>query len=510
MVTGLPVFFTEAFFLKANAFPASLALGIGGKRYTYRELLDCSGGIAEKLRSLGELPVWTGILAQENMDTYASILALWSLGRGYVPLSPHQPVSRNATILRESGAKILLVGTKDSSAQELADLAPDIQIIHTRDCSPAPYSPPVQPCGEDPAYLLFTSGSSGTPKGVMVTQGNISAFLSHMLDPAHYQFSPDDRFLMMFEPTFDASMMSFLVALSSGASFFVTPRKGLINYNVIREMEENQITVANVVPSFLSYLQPWFSEIHLPHLRYFLSGGERFPEKLAREWQTNCCPQAIVENVYGPTEATIFCHTYRMGPTPLSPNDQSPSLPIGRPMLGVSAIILDNADGIQEMGQPGEIGLYGPQVTPGYWNDPEKTNQAFSHIMLNNREERVYRTGDMGRLNPDGLFEFLGRKDQQVKVDGFRVELGEIEHHAQALSGAKQAVAFSLGDQTQPGGLFLVLEDSKLSAEQLMIELRKAIPVYMIPDEIKMVDSFPVNANGKTDLMLMKQWFPRL
>src|SRR5262245_8270988 len=312
-----------------------------------------------------------------------------------------------------------------------------------------------------------------------------------MLENCRYDFNNNDRFLQMFELTFDLSVFSFLVPLSVGAAFYQIPRDRMAYLEVADLLETKEITVALMVPSVINYLKPYFGEIDLPKMRYSLFCGEALYHDTLCGW-ARCIPSAKIENLYGPTEATVFCLRYEWQRGE-SPHPQARGIvPIGRPMEGMDAFQLSGGS----LDEEGELCLSGEQVTLGYWNNPAKTAEVFGTAA---NGSKFYRTGDLCRIDQAGNFLYLGRIDNQIKVDGHRVELEEIEFYTRAFCGDKQVVAtVSPGEAASPIVLLFVESEQNLRPG-LREHLKKHLPDYMIPRDIITVGHFPLNMNGKTD-----------
>lgn len=481
--------------------PLRPALHIAGHAHSYADLNARVQHIRCLLAAqpLGEAPLRVGVFTDEHADVYAALLAALGSGAGYVPINHKFPPERNLGIVQEAGLSVILAARPCAELGALRNLLPPhvkICYTNTAQVSNAP-AEPAPPDATQLAYLLFTSGSTGRPKGVPISHGNLNAFLNTVLDPALYAISAQDRFLQMFDLTFDLSVYSFLAPLCAGACCCVISGEGVSYLNILETLDEQRVTVALMVPSALAYLRAYFDEINLPRLRYSLFCGEALPTPLAAAWQARV-PQARVENVYGPTEATIFCTRYIWGPQAETESFYG-IVPIGQPLPGVNMILLD------EQGRPaheGELCLGGAQVTTGYWRNPERNEEAFVEIEGNGR---YYRTGDLCRRNEHGNYLFLGRADQQVKIDGYRVELGEIEHHARRLlQTAAQPTVTQLAVVAKPNEhgtyvLHLFLEKFTGDADALREALADHLPPYMLPHHVHVLPTFPLNANGKID-----------
>jgi len=478
----------------SEQFPDRPAVFVDDRSYTYRELNALCAAVRALLEAEGiERGDRVGIFTENNIYTYASVLGILSCGACYVPMNHDNPVGRNRTIIGDAGIKVLLYTEKEDEAREICAAPGEEKCrpLNNRVMASSADLDPVDQVPSDLCYLLFTSGTTGKPKGVPIYHHNLSAFLNMMLTTGRYQFKPSDRFLQMFELTFDLSVFSFLVPLSVGASFYPLPRKRLAYLEVADTLEAGQITVALMVPSVINYLKPYFGEIQLPEMRYSLFCGEALYHEVLCGW-AQCVPSAKIENLYGPTEATIFCLRYEWQPGEPPHPESKGIVPIGRPMEGMDAFSRN------ENGQDGEgeLCLSGEQVTFGYWHNPEKTAEAFG---TTKGGKKFYRTGDLCKLDSAGNFLYLGRIDNQVKIDGHRVELEEIEFHARAFCSDQQAVATVNTSEEGSHYILLFIETEKDVRKGLAEHLRKHLPEYMIPKQTITVSRFPLNSNGKVD-----------
>jgi amino acid adenylation domain-containing protein len=465
------------------------------RSYNYGELNGLCSAICALLKSHGvQKGDRVGILTENTIYTYASVLGILSCGGCYVPLNHHTPVERNRGIIEDAGIEILLYSEEEQKAHDLSHSAPvgtECRALDNRVHPAAGTWDPVDQASSDLCYLLFTSGTTGKPKGVPIYHRNLSAFLDMVLESGRYDFTRNDRFLQMFELTFDLSVFSFLVPLSVGASFCPIPRVDMAYLEVAEVLQARQITVALMVPSVINFMKPYFGEISLPQMRYSLFCGEALYHETLCSW-ANCVPNAKIENLYGPTEATIFCMRYDWQRGEASHPQGKGIVPIGRPMEGMHAFTLSDSGDDEE----GELCLSGEQVTLGYWNNPSKTVEVFG---MTNEGARFYRTGDLCSLDRDGNFLFLGRIDNQVKIDGHRVELEEIEFHARAFCGDEQVIAAASTSEVGSHVILLFIESEKDLRKGLREHLREHLPDYMVPREMITVSRFPLNSNGKID-----------
>lgn len=488
-----------------GGFAGRTAFFIGGDSISYGELALMVQGVRDAIDGLsldtGDL---VGVMAHDDAWTYAALYGAWFSGQGFVPVNPANPVDRNASILEQSGVKHVFCHSFDLETDALKTRFKGSVNFHlSPQClSKRPLQPPCETGADELAYLLFTSGSTGVPKGVPVTRANLQAFIDGFWSLG-YKMDETDKFLQMFDLTFDLSVMCYVVPLLVGGSVYTVPAAGVKYTQIYSLLEEHQLTVALMVPSILSYLRPYFEDIRLESLRYSLFCGEALYSDIAGEWAA-CAPNALVQNVYGPTEATIFCLTYDRPLGGCVVKSASGIMCIGRPMERVRAIVVDDNCRPVERGEKGEVCLGGEQLTPGYWQDSEKTRQAFFQLEVDGERHRYYRTGDIGFQDQDGDFFFCGRLDHQVKVQGgFRVELSEVEHHARAASG-KNVAAVATPNAVGTTEIHLFVEDIDLSVDDLYRKLRLRLPSYMMPAGISALAVFPLNVNGKVDRKALK------
>jgi len=428
-----------------------------------------------------------GLITNDDLDTYASVFAVWLEGLAYVPISPLQPYEKNLEIASQAN----LCCTLDSSG---TFALPSIKTIHTKSLLFDIYSlEPSSVSDQTGAIVLFTSGSTGKPKGVSISRGNIQAFTDAFWNLG-YEINYQDRVLQAFDLTFDLSVMSFLIPLLRGACVYTVPPVQ-VKYCLIADLlEKFRLTVALMVPSTIRYLQPFFKEMSLPYLRYCLFCGESLPLELTQEW-SKCIPNSIIDNVYGPTEATIFCTQYRYNINGLNKSHNG-VLSIGKSMKNCRLIIVDENRNEIKDGLTGELCISGGQLSSGYLNMPEKNRDVF---FVDDLKERYYRTGDLCYKDPDGDIMFCGRLDTQVKVQGYRIELGEIEFHVREIVRGRNVVALCYQGIYGNNEIALFIEGNKVDRNSLMDQIRKRLSNYMIPNRIFFQEEFPLNSNGKTD-----------
>ncbi len=464
------------------------AFCIKDKFYTYKELRLLVAGIRKVIDERLSDEQKAGILVSDDIETYATILALLLSGKTYIPIHPHHPAERTDQIIKQSGIQFIFSNSKIHTYD-------GIEIISNAAIVAEPVPPIISvsefPLADRNAYILFTSGSTGVPKGVPISYYNLNSFVD-AFGALGYQLDENDRFLQMFDLTFDLSVMSYLIPLCVGACVYTVADTGTKYTNVYGVLEEHNITCALMVPSIITYLRPYFNEIHLPHMKYSMFCGEALYKDVVEEWR-KCVSNATIENVYGPTEATIFCLTYTL-------DEQQPVeeyngiVTLGKPMPGMEAMVTDENKKLLQDGEKGELCLFGKQVTAGYINQ-DKNREAFFEL----EGKKYYRTGDIAFKNKQGNFMYCGRADHQVKIQGFRVELNEIEFQLRNISGSPNVVVLAIGNKNGLNQVHAIFEEERNDTNEITEVLRTKVPDYMLPAAYHFISPFPLNANGKTD-----------
>ena len=494
--------------------PTLPALVVAGTYYSYQELGDLAATIAALLAGPGNDPVErVGILASRSVEAMAGILSACWAGVTFVPLNPKYPEGRLATIIRNSQLSAIILDSAGCRALTDTVLAccPPLLIAPCLDDHAAGtleirgrqtlagYAPipPAQTPREEIAYILFTSGTTGEPKGVMVTTANVAHFLS--VSQERYRLTADDRLSQQSELTFDHIVFDLFMAWGAGASVHVVPENMVMApAEFIRKQE---LTVWFAVPSVISFLKGMrlLRPGIFPSLRISLFAGEPLPRDSADAWQ-EAAPNSRIDNLYGPTEVTVDClwQPYR-APHAITPNRGV--VAIGRPYPGMHAAIVDGDNTFLAGGEIGELAVAGPQVSAGYWRNPELTTRRYPRLVHPELGETTwYLTGDLSYQDEDGIFHYLGRVDNQVKVLGQRVELEDVEFHLRAVCGsdAVAVIAWPVLHGTAQG-LIAFVTDGTLDQKAVKEGLRQRLQAYMIPRRIVCLEQLPLNLNGKVD-----------
>ena len=478
-----------------NKYKFNNAFFIDSQYLSYQKFGERISSIRTKLHQLNTTEKIFALAIHDDLDTYASIFALWMEGKAYVPLHPNQPLDRNLNIIEQVGLSNVL----DSAESSVFDNK-TLNVMHTNQYV---YTDDyldnwVETSDDELAYILFTSGSTGVPKGVQITRGNVAAFMDSFWKTG-ITITGEDRCLQVFDLTFDVSVQSYLVALTRGACVYTVPY-GQVKYLYAASLiHEHKITFGAMAPSMLTYLRPYFDEFDATSMRTTILTAEACPVDLMEDWY-KCAKNTEIYDFYGPTEATIYCTYYKLtrDGNNLSLNG---IISIGKPLANVQAIIIREDGSPVEGQEKGELCVAGEQVTPGYWNNQEKNESSF--FMHNGL--RYYHTGDLCYWEETGDIMYSGRIDQQAKIQGFRVELGEIEHHAREFYNKEyRVVAIAFDNAQKLTEIALFIESTEQDTQALLSHLRSKMPHYMIPSRIIYEPTFPLNKSEKIDRNTLK------
>jgi amino acid adenylation domain-containing protein len=472
------------------------AFCINGQLYTYAVLAECISKIRYALKQKRISESIVGIIANDDLDTYASIFAVWFEGLAYVPIHPKQPVERVQDIIAQ--AEICLIIDSDSNyANENVEFIRSKSLV-SGVSDLVPISVPDQAL----AYILFTSGSTGKPKGVQITRKNLGAFMKSFLETG-ILINEKDRCLQAFDLTFDVSVQSFIVPLTKGACTYTIPHDQIKYSYVSGLLEEHQLTFGAMAPSMIRYLRPFFNELRVPSMRYNILTAEASPLELVEAW-SECIPNAEIYDFYGPTETTIYCTYYRFNRS--GDNKQlNGMLSIGKPMQGLNVLIIDKEGQVLQANQRGELYVCGDQVTTGYWNNIEKNKTSFAILDFKDSPTRFYKTGDLCYIDNEGDIMLVGRLDHQVKIQGYRVELGEIEYHSRYYLKDQNAIACAFTNSMGNTEIALFVEGPLPDQMSLTRYLMTKLPYYMVPTKIMTEEKFPLNMSGKVDRICLEK-----
>ena len=361
----------------------------------------------------------------------------------------------------------------------------------------------------DPAHILFTSGSTGMPKGVVITHANVIHFVRWA--GLYFKMSSEDRISGHPPLHFDLSTFDIYGTIAAGAQIhLMNPEMSLLPHKLADFMREKELTQWFSVPWVLQQLAKFdvVRQNDFPALKRLLWCGEKFPTPALIYWMKRL-PHVTFDNLYGPTEATIASSYYRVKRCPA---DQAAEVPIGLPCKGELMLVLDEQLRPVRPGEPGDLYIGGVGLSPGYWNDPEKTREVFRpNPYSSNPSDRIYNTGDLARIGTDGLVYLIGRSDSQIKSRGYRIELGEIEAAVHAIAGVQDAAVVVAdvegSDDRTICCAYVSRPGLNLSPLALKRQLTATLPRYMMPQRWMALDQMPRNGNGKTDRPFLKQQF---
>ena len=454
-----------------------------GRTLTYGELCRRSDALACYLtQRFGDDRRPIAVLGHREPEMLIAFLGAVKSGRPYVPLDTALPQQRIDKILATSRAALVLTAKDILQFSALQVRAP-ARGVH----------------GDEPFYILFTSGSTGEPKGVIITLACLEHFITWML--AEQRFTQlGEVFLNQAPFSFDLSVMDLYCSLATGGTLFSVSRDRIANpKELYYALTSSGVTTWVSTPSFaqMCLVEEKFSEAMLPRVRRFLFCGETLTPQTAAHLLKRF-PRVEIWNTYGPTEATVAISSIRIDAGIL---EQYSPLPVGHPMPGSEIFIVNGNREVLPANQRGEIIIAGPNVSPGYLARSDLTTNAFFQY----RGQRAYRTGDVGRFR-DGLLFFEGRLDEQIKLSGYRIELGDVEANLRALATVRDAVVVPVikdGAARSLAAFVLLAARDEASHFNLSHGLRKQLserlPAYMLPRKFVFLDAFPMTPNGKVD-----------
>lgn len=473
------------FLLGYSANPDGIALSVGTAQLTYQDLYDRAWRVGEGILAVtGPVRPHVGVLARRSVEGYVGVLAAALCGGAIVPLNPDFPAQRLRDMVMAAGVSVLVTDESGLEARQAdPDVLGELPVAVEREAATKP-DPGRWGDPAAVAYVLFTSGTTGVPKGVPVVNSQID----HYLRVVHnrYVFRPTDVFSQNFDFTFDLAMFDMFAAWGSGGTLVTIPSAAMAS--LPRYLRRHGVTVWFSVPSAIALARRW-KQVEpgaFPTLRWSLFCGEALLATDAADWQA-AAPLSTVENLYGPTELTISCSVHRWDPGTSPARSVNGIVPIGSTHDGLRFILLDESGAVTT--GTGELCVSGPQTFAGYL-DPRHDEGRF----VEHAGARYYRTGDFVRVADDGELAYLGRRDGQVQVRGCRIELAEVDHAVSSCHGVAQAVTVQAN-----GELVVYYTGAVRESATLIRELAGILPRTSIPYELRHLDAFPLNLNGKID-----------
>ena len=516
---------------QAEARPEAIALVYKGRRLSYCGLEAAANRLAWLLREAGcRRGDRVALLMPKAPMAIVAMLGALKADASYVPLDPAGPEARLARMLEASDCSCILaagpvapmlrdtlavatlrerptIGWLEEAVPPDDELSPAFTL---RDLAACPAAPP--PCANtdaDLAHILFTSGSTGVPKGVMIAHRSAVHFIRWAA--TYFGFAREDRNSQHAPLHFDLSTLDIFGTLRAGAELHLVPAElNLLPHKLAQFVREARLTQWFSVPSALNLMAKFdvVGEGDFASLRRVMWCGETLPTPTLIHWMRRL-PHVRFTNLYGPTETTVASSCYTV---PRCPADPREPIPIGSACDGEELLILDEALRPVAAGQAGELYIRGVGLSPGYWRDPEKTRSAFvPYPGATDPRDRIYRTGDLARRGADGLVYFLGRADTQIKSRGYRIELGEIEAALHSLPSLRESAVVAIPSDGFEGWLiccaYVPAPDCDVSSASLREALARLIPGHMLPARWMRHDALPRNANGKIDRPRLKSGF---
>jgi amino acid adenylation domain-containing protein len=477
--------------------PDKVAYSNGEVSLTFRDVYDKSRSIGSFCHSKGIYKQPVVIFMQKSPEEIAAFFGVITGGNYYVPIDEEMPASRIRLILENVKSPLLICdeSTKEA-AKEFEELVGETVLY--RDASSAPVDDDVlqviydKSIDTDPIYIVFTSGSTGIPKGVVACHRSVMDYVAQLSEVLG--FNEDTVFGNQTPLYFDACLKEIYPTLKFGATTYLIPKSHFsFPIELVKFLNEYKINTVCWVVSALTMVSAFntFKTIKPEYLHTVAFGSEVFPIKQFRRWR-EALPNATFTNLYGPTETTGMCCYYRVE----REFEDNEVIPIGRPFDNREILLLTSEGKLAEASEEGEICIRGTAITLGYYNDPERTADVFVQNPFNSLyPERIYKTGDIGRYNERGELVFVSRKDYQIKHMGHRIELGEIEVNVDGLPGIR--IAACVYDTNKKKIVLYFVGD--VTEGELAATLKTKLPRYMIPNKIIKLENMPFTANGKID-----------
>lgn len=475
-----------------------MALAGDKELITYGQLDEKSNKLANQLIHLGVNKKDTvAVMLDRCADWIVTIFGIWKTGAVYVPVDPQLPEGRKEYILKDADIKLLITSSDymfDVSAYSREVLAIDIQVDFD---SLESTTFQIQIQQADIAYVIYTSGSTGNPKGIPIKHESILDRILYHND--YLGITDSDRVLQMASIAFDASLVEVFMPLCAGGVLVISNSKQKNDTNLlVKLLDAFHVSLAIFPPAYLKAL----NMCELPSIRKIISTGEAASIQDVAFYASNI----EIYNGYGPTETCIGATFYKVLPSRLKEYAALGSIPIGRPFANTNVYLLDNNYMLTPIGLPGEICVGGKGLSPGYLNNEDLTNEKFINVSLPTdlAPQRIYRTGDLGRFTSDGELEFLDRIDNQIQINGIRVELGEIERRITEVEGVNRVVV-NVQLFSNSKLIFAIISAAPgVTEEHILGHLSKVLPTYMIPNRFIFLDKIPLTVSGKTNWQAIK------
>jgi amino acid adenylation domain-containing protein len=501
----------------AKLYSNRVAVKIQDEEITYKELLEKATQVANTLKEHGANKEAIGLVGQKHMSSYVGVLGVLLSGCHYVPINPKLSKDKIVSIINDSNIKFLVgdiynfsriqKSLEDATCNKINKKIIPFELTPSNDnwidkhfLSAMKNSLNYDDLERSElTYVLYTSGSTGQPKGVKVTHNNVIAFLENM--KSIYPLRPGFRASQMFDFSFDPSVSDMFFTWNLGGVLCVPSEdEMMVPYDFIRR---EKINYWNSVPSIIGFMQKmgFLSSGAFPSLEYSMFCGEQFTKRYADAWMV-AAPNSTIENLYGPTEATIYTSRYLYPKEKVGNFFCNDILPIGNPLPNMKIKVINDRLHKVNANDIGELVYKGPQITDGYLNDQEKTELVFVRFDWDKSGDIWYKSGDLGFYNKEGNLECIGRKDNQIKLGGRRIEIGEIEAVLSKFKHLHDVVVVALKDESQITTDCIAFTTSEISkSEQIRIrqESTQYLEKVFFPKKIMTIGEFPRLPSGKID-----------